>query len=56
MLQKVSVFEKHYAWVGTSRFSKENFLSHSAERFPLGTPYCVTIFEYQKSLCLKVVF
>ena len=35
---------------GVSRFSVENFLSHSAEKFRRGILYCCNNFGYQKSL------
>ena len=37
---------------GVSKFSVENFLSHSAEKFPRGTLQGVTDFGYRKILCL----
>ena len=40
---------------GISRFPKENFLSHSVENFPMGTIYCVTVFECRKKIMLKRV-
>ena len=36
-----------------SRFSVENFLSHSAEKFRWGTLQCVTNFWYRKILCFR---
>ena len=35
---------------GVSRFSVENFLSHSAEKFRRRTLYCFTNFGYRKML------
>ncbi len=35
---------------GVSRFSFENFLSHSAESFPRGSLCCCILFGYGKSL------
>ena len=35
---------------GVSSFSVENYLSHSAENFPRGTPYCFNNFGYRKML------
>ena len=52
-----TVFEKNsikkkVLWMkrGVSRFSLENFLSHSAEKLRIGTLQCFTNFEYQKLL------
>ena len=36
-----------------SRFSVENFLSHSAEKFRRGTLQCVTNFGYRNILCFR---
>ena len=36
--------------VGVSRYSVENFLSHSAEKFRRGILYCCSIFGYRESL------
>ena len=35
---------------GVSRFSVENSLSHTAEKFRRGINYCCSIFGYRKSL------
>ena len=35
---------------GVSRFAVENCLSHSAEKFRRGIPYCCINFGYRKSL------
>ena len=35
---------------GVSRFSVENFRSHTAENFCSGTPYCFSDFGYRKML------
>ena len=51
--QKISGSEKFYAserGEGVSRFSVENFLSHSAENFRRGILYCCNNFGYRKSL------
>ena len=36
-----------------SRFSVENFLSHSVEKYRRATPQGVTNFEYRKRLCFR---
>ena len=36
-----------------SRFSVENYLSHSAEKFRRGNRSCFAIFGYRKSLCFR---
>ena len=38
---------------GISRFSIENLLSHSAEKFRKGTLQCVTNFGYRKKLEIR---
>ena len=40
---------------GVSRFAVESFLSHSAEIFRRGIPYCCSNFGYRKSLDKKGV-
>ena len=41
---------------GVLRFSVENFLSHSAEKFRMCTVYCVLNFGYRKNLCFRGLF
>ena len=51
--QKISGSEKFYAserGEGVSRFSVENFLSHSTENFRRRILYCCNNFGYRKSL------
>ena len=54
--RKISGSEKIYAserGEGVSRFSVENYLSHSAEKFRRGTLSCFTNFGYRKKIMNK---
>ena len=57
MYQKISGSEKFYAsekGEGVSKFSVENFLSHSAENFRRGgILQCFINFGYRKILCFR---
>ena len=55
MYQKISDMEKFYAseTVGVSRFSVENFLSHSTEKFCWGTLRCIKKFRVSQNFMHK---